>query len=86
MHKKEKRCLRLGILGCGMMCQAGAPGRKAWYCDGTSRYKLTDNVQPYIFSSPHSRRPEGNPKGNRENYYLLGHSSRYARSDCRSTP
>ena len=48
---------------------------KAWYCDGTSRYKLTDNVQPYIFTSSHSRKPEGNPKANRENYYLLGHSS-----------
>ena len=47
---------------------------KAWYCDGTSRYTLTDNVQPYIFTSILSKKPRGNPKENKENYYLLGHS------------
>ena len=47
---------------------------KAWYCDGTSRYTLTDNVQPYIFTSGQSRKPSGCPKENREHYYLLGHS------------
>lgn len=48
---------------------------KAWYCDGTSRYTLTDNVQPYIFTSSSARKPAGNPKEQKERYYLLGHSS-----------
>lgn len=47
---------------------------KAWYCDGISRYTLTDNVQPYIFTSALSKKPQGNPKENKEHYYLLGHS------------
>lgn len=48
---------------------------KAWYCDGTSRYTLTDNVQPYIFKSAGAKKPKGNPKEDKERYYLLGHSS-----------
>lgn len=47
---------------------------KAWYCDGTTRYTLTDNVQPYIFTSKYARKPMGAPKENKECYYLLGHS------------
>jgi predicted dehydrogenase len=48
---------------------------KAWYCDSTSRYVETANVQPLIVQSAKARRPEGNPKANRESYYLLGHGS-----------
>ena len=46
---------------------------KAWYCDSTSRYVETANVQPLIVSSAKARRPEGDPKANWESYYLLGH-------------
>lgn len=48
---------------------------KAWYCDSTYRYEMTDNLQPLIVSSARSKRPEGNPKANRRRYYLLGHGS-----------
>src|SRR3984957_20377564 len=48
---------------------------KAWYCDSTSRYVETANVQPLIVQSANARRPPGNPKANRESYYLLGHGS-----------
>src|SRR5271167_3125926 len=39
---------------------------KAWYCDSTSRYVETANVQPLIVQSA---------KAKRESYYLLGHGS-----------
>ncbi|GCE08921.1 Gfo/Idh/MocA family protein [Dictyobacter aurantiacus] len=48
---------------------------KAWYCDSTYRYTVTDNLQPLMISSAHARRPEGNPKADRRRYYLLGHAS-----------
>ena len=48
---------------------------KAWYCDSSSRYTETDNLQPLIEKSASSKRPKGNPKANREAYYLLGHGS-----------
>jgi predicted dehydrogenase len=48
---------------------------KAWYCDSTSRYTETANLQPLIERSANAKRPEGNPKANRETYYLLGHGS-----------
>lgn len=48
---------------------------KAWYCDSTSRYTETGNLQPLIARSAQSKRPEGDPKANRESYYLLGHGS-----------
>ena len=48
---------------------------KLWYCDSTSRYAETDNLQPLIVKSAKSKRPEGDPKANREAYYLLGHGS-----------
>lgn len=48
---------------------------KAWYCDSTHRYAMTDNLQPIIVSSGQARRPEGNPKADRRRYYLLGHGS-----------
>ena len=48
---------------------------KAWYCDSTSRYAETANVQPLIVRSAQAKRPAGNPKANRESYYLLGHGS-----------
>ena len=48
---------------------------KAWYCDSTSRYTETNNLQPLIMKSANAKRPQGDPKANRESYYLLGHGS-----------
>lgn len=48
---------------------------KAWYCDSTHRYAMTDNLQPLIESSSQSRRPSGNPKADRRRYLMLGHGS-----------
>ncbi|MEA2583377.1 MAG: hypothetical protein QOF33_1462 [Thermomicrobiales bacterium] len=48
---------------------------KAWYCDSTHRYAMTDNLQPIIVTSGQARRPDGNPKENRRRYNLLGHGS-----------
>jgi hypothetical protein len=48
---------------------------KAWYCDSTSRYTETGNLQPEIVRSAQAKRPEGDPKANRESYNLLGHGS-----------
>ena len=48
---------------------------KAWYCDSVYRYQETDNLQPYILSSSHAKRPSGNPKADKFAYYLLGHGS-----------
>jgi predicted dehydrogenase len=48
---------------------------KAWYCDSTYRYVLTDNLQPIIMSSSKARRPEGNPKADKTRYFLLAHAS-----------
>jgi predicted dehydrogenase len=48
---------------------------KAWYCDSTYRYTVTDNLQPIPVTSAGSRRPPGNPKADRRHYYLLTHGS-----------
>jgi len=48
---------------------------KAWYCDSTHRYAMTDALQPVIESSERARRPEGNPKADLRRYYVLGHAS-----------
>jgi predicted dehydrogenase len=48
---------------------------KAWYCDSTYRYAMTDAVQPIIATSAVAKRPEGDPKADRRRYYLLGHGS-----------
>jgi predicted dehydrogenase len=48
---------------------------KAWYCDSTSRYTETANLQPLVVRSANAKRPAGDPKANRESYYLLGHGS-----------
>ncbi len=36
---------------------------------------MTDNLQPIPVTSTHARRPEGNPKADKQRYYLLGHGS-----------
>ena len=48
---------------------------KAWYCDSTYRYTMTDNLQPIPWASQAARRPEGNPKADRRRYLLLTHGS-----------
>jgi predicted dehydrogenase len=48
---------------------------KTWYCDSTSRYTETSNLQPLILKSAQAMRPKGNPKEKRDSYYLLGHGS-----------
>ncbi len=48
---------------------------KAWYCDSTYRYTVTDNVQPIILQSANAKRPGGNPKAEKEKYYMLTHGS-----------
>jgi predicted dehydrogenase len=48
---------------------------KAWYRDSTSRYTMTDNLQPVIVRSTRNLRPPSDPKADRERYYLLTHGS-----------
>src|SRR5215213_333427 len=48
---------------------------KAWYCDSTHRYTMTDAVQPVIEASEKSKRPEGDPKADLRRYYILTHAS-----------
>lgn len=46
---------------------------KAWYCDSTHRYAMTDAVQPQIIRSKAAKRPAGDPKADLERYYMLAH-------------
>ncbi len=48
---------------------------KAWYCDSTYRYAMTDNLQPIPEKSSHATRPPGDPKADKERYFLLTHGS-----------
>lgn len=48
---------------------------KGWYCDSTGRYEVCDNVMPVLYSSTGMKKPAGNPKDNKEVYYLLAHAS-----------
>lgn len=48
---------------------------KAWYCDSTQRYIVTDAVQPLVVHSALSRKPPGNPKTDLRRYYMLAHGS-----------
>ncbi len=48
---------------------------KAWYCDSTHRYTMTDNLQPIVRQSANAKRPEGNPKADRRRYFILTHAS-----------
>jgi predicted dehydrogenase len=46
---------------------------KAWYCDSTHRYPMTDAVQPLIVTSANARKPSTNPKADLRRYYMLAH-------------
>jgi len=48
---------------------------KAWYCDSTYRYTMTDNLQPIPLQSSAARKPAGNPKADKRRYFLLTHGS-----------
>lgn len=48
---------------------------RAWYCDSSYRYEMTDTVQPPARTSRAPVRPEGDPKADKRRYYLLGHAS-----------
>ncbi|GAB4164250.1 MAG: Gfo/Idh/MocA family oxidoreductase [Roseiflexaceae bacterium] len=50
-------------------------GLKAWYYDSFYRYTMTDNLQPLMLKSAQSRRPSGDPKADRQRYYMLTHGS-----------
>jgi predicted dehydrogenase len=46
---------------------------KAWYCDSTHRYEMTDAVQPLIVRSASARRPAEDPKADKQRYFMLAH-------------
>lgn len=48
---------------------------KAWYCDSTHRYTMTDAVQPLPFLSKTAKKPAGDPKADKRRYYMLAHGS-----------
>lgn len=48
---------------------------KAWYCDSTHRYAMTDAVQPAIVTSRASIRPPVDPKSDLRAYFMLAHGS-----------
>lgn len=48
---------------------------KAWYCDNTHRYAMTDAVQPLMVTSKAARKPAENPKADLDRYYMLAHGS-----------
>ena len=48
---------------------------KAWYCDSTHRYAMTDAVQPLMVRSAQAKRPASDPKADLERYYMLAHGS-----------
>ncbi len=51
---------------------------KAWYCDSTHRYTMTDAVQPLAVLSRNARKPAENPKADLRRYYMLAHGSHLA--------
>jgi predicted dehydrogenase len=53
----------------------GLVALKAWYCDSTYRYTMTDNLQPILRASAGARKPEGNPKADKRRYFVLTHAS-----------
>jgi predicted dehydrogenase len=48
---------------------------KAWYCDSTYRYTVTDNVMPLPVTGSGALKPHGNPKEDKQRYYMLTHGS-----------
>jgi predicted dehydrogenase len=46
---------------------------KAWYCDSTHRYTVTDAVQPLPRTGARALKPEVDPKADKARYYMLAH-------------
>jgi predicted dehydrogenase len=46
---------------------------KAWYCDSTHRYAMTDAVQPMPRFGAKALKPQGDPRSDRARYYMLAH-------------
>jgi len=46
---------------------------KAWYCDSTHRYAMTDAVQPLMVKSANALKPSQDPKADLTRYYMLAH-------------
>jgi predicted dehydrogenase len=46
---------------------------KAWYCDSTHRYTMTDAVQPLPRSGAQALKPRADPKADKARYYMLAH-------------
>jgi predicted dehydrogenase len=55
---------------------------KAWYCDSTYRYMMTDNLQPIPVVSENAKRPDGNSKTDKRRYFLLTHGSHLLDTAC----
>ena len=48
---------------------------KAWYCDSSHRYAMTDASQPQTRTGSRSVRPSADPKANRPRYNMMAHGS-----------
>ena len=48
---------------------------RAWYCDSTRRYQMTDNLQALVRTSARAKRPPGNAKADKRRYFMLTHGS-----------
>jgi predicted dehydrogenase len=48
---------------------------KAWYYDSVYRYTMTDNLQPIPMASARAKRPTGDPKADKQRYFMLAHGS-----------
>jgi predicted dehydrogenase len=46
---------------------------KAWYCDSTHRYTMTDAVQPLMVTSAQKKKPAQDPKADLRRYLMLAH-------------
>jgi len=46
---------------------------KAWYCDSTHRYTVTDAVQPVPRFGTRALKPKDDPKKDKARYYMLAH-------------
>ncbi len=48
---------------------------KAWYYDSVYRYTMTDNLQPLPVTGVQAVRPPGDPKADKQRYFMLTHGS-----------